>query len=222
MPLTGTAANVKPQSGKEASVAEIMRNPEAKRGSPLRIIGWGTAVVLLAAPFVAMQLHADGVNWSAGDFIVAGTIFAITGGLLELAVWKIRSSWYRAAVAVALLANLLVVWVNLAVGIVGSEHNPANPLFFVALLIGILSACIVRFRATGMSFAMLTSAVSLMIAFVIASSRVTDEPYANHSVEFVGTSIFAALFFASAWLFRRAARDYSTWSSQPTGSAHNR
>ncbi|HEX5257405.1 MAG TPA: hypothetical protein VFW35_01345 [Sphingomicrobium sp.] len=173
--------------------------------SPWRIVGWGTAVLLLGAPFMAMQLHAEGVDWSAGDFIFAGSIFALVGGLLELAVWKIRNGWCRAAVALALLANLLVVWVNLAVGIVGSEHNPANQLFFLALLIGIGGACVGRFRAAGMAKAMLAAGISLLIAFVIASLGGTDELYVHHTVELVGTSIFAALFFTSAWLFRRGA-----------------
>ena len=166
MPLTGKFAKVKPQTLLEASMSEFV----GRRIVNPRIVGWGAAVALLVAPFVAMQLHAEGVNWSPGDFIFAGAIFAIVGGLLELAAWKIKSGWYRAAVAVALLANLLVVWVNLAVGIVGSEHNPANQLFFLALLIGIAGACIARFRAKGMAWAMTASAISLMIAFAIASS----------------------------------------------------
>ena len=205
MPLTGTWANVKPQSVEEASVAAIMRNPEARSAMPWRIIGWGTAVVLLAAPFVAMQLHAEGVDWSPGDFIFAGVIFAIVGGLLELAVWKIRSGWYRAGVAVALLGYLLVIWSNLAVGIVGSEHNPANQLFFLALLIGIVGSCVSRFRTKGMSYSMLLTAVSLLVAFAIASLGPTDEPLVKHGVELAGTSIFAALLLGSAWLFRKAA-----------------
>jgi hypothetical protein len=181
--------------------------------NPWRIVGWGTAVALLAAPFVAMQLHADGVNWSPADFVFAGVIFALVGGLLELAVWKIRSGWYRTAVAVGLFANLLVVWANLAVGIVGSEHNPANQLFFLALLIGIAGACVARLRASGMGKAMLAAGISLLIAFAIASIGGTDEPYSNYRIELAGTSVFAGLFFASAWLFRRAALAQSSSSS---------
>ena len=210
MPLTGGSGKVKPQTLMEASVSEIA----GKRiGSPWRIVGWGTAVALLIAPFVAMQLHADGVDWSPGDFIFAGTIFAIIGGLLELAVWKIRNGWYRAGVAVALLGYLLVIWSNLAVGIVGSEHNPANQLFFLALLIGMVGAAIARFRAQGMSYAMLVTAASLMIAFAIASLGRTDEPLVKHGVELVGTSIFAAVLLGAAWLFRRAALAQSSSSS---------
>ena len=184
-----------------------------RMASPWRIIGWGTAVALLAAPFVAMQLHAEGVDWSLGDFIVAGTIFAIIGGLLELAVWKIRSGWYRAAVAVGLLGYLLAIWSNLAVGIVGSENNPANQLFFLALLIGIAGACVARFRAKGMAYAMLVTAVSLWVAYTIASLGSTDEPFVKHGVELAGTSIFAAILLGSAWLFRRAALAQSSSSS---------
>ena len=147
-------------------MSAVLEKPRV--GSPWRIIGWGTAVVLLAAPFVAMQLHADGVNWTASDFVFAGVMFATVGGLLEVAVHKIRSGWYRGGVALALLANLLVVWVNLAVGIVGSEDNPANQLFFLAPLVGIAGACVGRFRASGMAWAMAASAASVVIAFEIA------------------------------------------------------
>ena len=178
-----------------------------------RFLGWGTALVLLAAPFVAMRLDADGVDWNAVDFIFAGLLFAIVGGLLELTVSKVRNGWYRAGAAAALLANLLVIWSNLAVGIVGSERNPANQLFFLALLVGIAAAAAGRFRAIGMARAMLASAVSLMIAFVIASTGATDEPLVKHVLEFAGTSFFAALLLTSAWLFRRAARDQSSSSS---------
>jgi len=210
MPLTGTSRKVKRQTSSEASMSEIVARRIA---NPLRIIGWGTAVALLAAPFVAMKLHAEGVDWSPGDFIFAGAIFAIVGGLLELAVWKIRSGWYRAGVAVALLGYLLVVWSNLAVGIVGSEHNPENQLFFLALLIGIAGACVARFRAKGMAYAMLAAAASLVVAFAIASLGSTDEPFVKHGVEFAGTSIFAVILLGSAWLFRRAAAVHSSSSS---------
>ena len=193
-------------------MSEIARK-SASRGKLWRLIGWGSAVALLAMPFVAMQVHAQGVDWSAGDFILAGVIFATIGGLLELAVKLTPNGFYRGAVALALLGSLLVIWSNLAVGIAGSEHNPLNGLFFAALLIGIASAFLARFRSRGMSLAMLATAAALGMAFVIAAGSGNDDPNAGHWIELAGVSLFALLFVGSAILFRRAGRVHSSSSS---------
>jgi hypothetical protein len=184
-----------------------------RRGIPWRLVGWGGAVLLLAAPFVAMQMHAEGVDWSPGDYLFAGALFAIIGGSFELAARLAPNAAYRGGAGLALLGTLLVIWSNLAVGIVGSEHNPANQWFFAALLIGIAGGCIGRFRPKAMSIATAATALLLWTAFAVASMGGTDEPLVHHSVEFIGTSIFALLFLGSAWLFRKAARDHSSSSS---------
>ena len=172
---------------------------------PWRMLGWGTAILLLAAPFVAMRFTSE-VNWSLGDFIFAGVLFALIGGALELAVRASSNHSYRIAAGLALLGALLVVWVDLAVGIVGSERNPANLLFFGALLVGIAGSLMARFRAAGMALAMLATAVTLWLAFVAAVFTPTDEPFVSHGVEFAGTSLLALIFLGSAGMFRKAAR----------------
>ena len=173
---------------------------------PWRIVGWGGAVALLAAPFLAMRVGNVDVNWSLGDFIAAALMLAVVGGAFELVV-KASGSWaYRGGVVLALAGALLTTWVNLAVGIVGSENNPANLWFFGALAIGLSGAVVARFRARGMSVVMLVTAVALWLAFAIAVLSRTDEPYVRHSVEFAGTSIFALILLGSALLFRKAAR----------------
>lgn len=190
-------------------MAEAMGRMDAHRGSPWRIAGWGAAVLLLAAPFVAMQLHAQGVNWSRGDFIVMGAMLGTVGGLIELAVRMSPNRWYRGGVGLGVLGAFLLVWVNLAVGIVGSEHNPNNQLFFVALLMAVAGAIGARFRAAGMARAMLTTAIAVVIAFALAELDQRDEPMVRPLVEAIGTSIFVMLFLGSAWLFRRAAAEES-------------
>jgi hypothetical protein len=169
-----------------------------------RMLGWGAAVTLLIVPFVAMQFTSD-VNWTAADFVVFGLMLLAVGIPLEMAARYSGSRTYLAAAALALLGGFLVTWANLAVGIVGSEHNPANSLFFAALLVGLAGAALARFQARGMSKAMLATAVSLAVAFAIAVSGRTDEPHVSHLVELAGTGTFAALFLASGYLFRRAA-----------------
>jgi hypothetical protein len=53
--------------------------------------------------------------------------------------------------------------------------------------------------------AMLTTAASILLAFAFAELGTRDEPIARPIVEAAGTSVFVALFLASAWMFRRAA-----------------
>ena len=193
-------------------MAEMAQGNRGGRRIPWRIVGWGGAVALLALPFVAMQFTRE-VNWTASDFIFMGALFALLGGLFEFAVRTSRNRCYRAAFGLGLLGGFLVVWVNLAVGIVGSEDRPENLWFFAALLIGIIGACLARLRAREMARAMVATAVSLGIAFAVAAAGPTDEPWGPHSRELIGTMVFAGLFLGSAWLCRRAAADQSSSSS---------
>ena len=186
-------------------MVEFVRSDGGRWAIPWRFIGWGGAVLLLAAPFVAMQMHAEGVNWTASDFIFAGVLFGIIGGALECAVRLSPNGAYRGGAALSLVGTLLTIWANLAVGIVGSEHNPPNQLFFGALLVGMLIGFVGHFRAKAMSLAAAATGILLWVAFAVASMGPTDEPFVKHGVEFAGTSIFVLLFLGSAWLFRKAA-----------------
>lgn len=172
---------------------------------PWRSLGWGTAILLLAGPFIAMRFTSE-VNWSVGDFVFAGGLLAVIGGGIELAVLSSESLYYRCGAALALVGALAVTWTNLAVGIVGSERNPANVYFFIALAVGLAGTLVARFRARGMSRAMAATGASLWIAFAIAILQPTDEPFVSHGLELAGTSLFAIIFLGSAGLLLRASR----------------
>ena len=101
---------------------------------------------------------------------------------------------HPAGAGLAVLGTFLLVWANLAVGIVAS-----------ALLMGIAGIIGAKGRADGMARAMLTTAGSVVVAFVVAELGARDEPIVRPMVEAVGTSVFVALFLASAWMFRKAA-----------------
>ncbi len=108
---------------------------------------------------------------------------------------------------VAVGASFLVIWSNLAVGIVGSEDNPAKLLFFVALLMGLSGAVVARFDPIGMAFATTVTGIALLAALLIASAGPHDEPMALRWVEVLAASVFAAMFLLSAALYAKAARD---------------
>jgi hypothetical protein len=78
-----------------------------------------TVVLLLLIPLIAMQFTKE-VNWTLFDFIVAGILLLGTGLICELVLRKVNSSSYRIAMIVSILAILILVWLELAVGIFGT------------------------------------------------------------------------------------------------------
>ncbi len=183
------------------------------RKSPWRMLGWGALAVLWLLPLVAMQVSAE-MNWDGTDFIVFGAMLLGVGGLFELAVRGSRSLAFRLGTGVALLAGFGLVWINLAVGIIGSEDNPANLLFFAILALGLVGGALARFRAPGMARILLAMAVAqaLVGAAALILRWGADAPSFPQAI-IVLTGFFAGLWLAAAWLFRRAARNQGALAS---------
>lgn len=78
-----------------------------------------TTVLLLLIPLIAMQFTNE-VNWTLFDFVAAGVLLLGTGLLCELVIRKVTNIKYRIAICAVLLAALLLVWLELAVGIFGT------------------------------------------------------------------------------------------------------
>ena len=82
-----------------------------------RMIGWGGAAMLLLLPLVAMQFTQE-VNWTGADFLVFGAMLIAAGGGIELATRARLPRRGKLAAVGAVIAAFLIVWVELAVGIV--------------------------------------------------------------------------------------------------------
>lgn len=164
-----------------------------------RIAAWGMGAGLILLPLVAMQF-TDEVDWNLADFIFAGALVTGTGLAFEVAVRLSDNAACRAAFAVALFAAFILIWANLAVGIIGSEDNPANRMYWGVLAVGITGAAFARLRARGMAYVMAATAFAQVLAAVTALVM---------GWGFTGpvTVFFAALWLAAAWLFRKAARE---------------
>ena len=118
---------------------------------------------------------------------------------------------FRAGVAVALAVSFLQVWMNLAVGIVGSEDNPVNQGFYGVVVAAGACAFVARFRADGMARAMLAVAgVQAVLAAAVATAPSTarEEPMGAIGV-LVLSGGFIALWLIAAALFHRSARQES-------------
>lgn len=170
---------------------------DARRGNPWRPVVWGLAGGLLLLPAIAMQFTPE-VAWTAFDFTIFGAMLLAACGTYELAAWISDNRVYRAAAGLAVIAGFLLTWINLAVGIIGDEHARANLMFFGVLLVGIVGACVARFRAPGMSRALVATAIAQVVVGAIG--------LALGSMEAVALSIvFAGLWLSSARLFKQAA-----------------
>jgi hypothetical protein len=168
-------------------------------------IVWSIAGTLLLIPAIAMRFTAE-VNWTASDFVVMGLLLASVAGAYEFLARKAPNWTYRAAAAVALLAALLLVGVNLAIGIIGSENNDANMMYAGVLAVAVGGACLARCRSEGMARAMAATAAAQALVGVIALATGAGAEGAAWPKDVIGaTAILSTMWLASAWLFRRAA-----------------
>ena len=160
---------------------------------------------LLLLPLLAMQFTNE-VVWDVADVLLFGT-----GLTYKLAAIKVGNIVYRSAVGLALTAAFILIWVNGAVGIIGSENNDANLMYGGVIAIGIIGAIIVRFQPHGMARAMFATALAQMlvpvIALIIWPPQVISWGAADVFGVFVLNAFFVMLWVGSALLFRNAARE---------------
>jgi hypothetical protein len=173
------------------------------------------AALILLLPLVAMRF-TDEVVWDETDFAVMGAMLFGACGACEVAARTTGNTAYRAAVGVAVVAAFILIWMNLAVGIIGSEDNPANLMYGGVLAVGLLGALIVRFQPDGMSRTLAATALAQVLVGVIALIAGLGSTGANWPrVIVVLTGFFAALWLVSAWLFRKAAREQTSAGAAP-------
>lgn len=85
-----------------------------------RIIGiLATVAALLLIPFIAMQFTTE-VVWTVSDFVAAAVLLLSAGFALELVIRKVSNKENRIAFCVAVIAVLVLIWAELAVGVFGT------------------------------------------------------------------------------------------------------
>jgi hypothetical protein len=165
----------------------------------------GTAFILLLLLFVS--LLSDEVVWGLADFVFIGALLVGTGLTIELATRKTGNFSYRAAVVIAVVTAFILVWVNAAVGIIGTEDEFVNLMYIGVLGVGFIGAFIARFKPHGMSRVMFAMTLALMLIAVIALITGMHQLPGSSVLEIlIANGFFAAPFVGSALLFRKAAR----------------
>ncbi len=161
---------------------------------------------LLAIPLLAMVLNlgvpdpgsgTDGVNWGPMDFATMGVLILGAGLLFEYAASRAGNVAHKLAVGIAVAAGLGLVWVNLAVGMIGDEGNAANLMYLVVLAVALIGASIARFEPREASIAMFATAGAQALVAVIALVAGLDP-------ELRADAFFVAAWVASGLLFQQA------------------
>ena len=175
------------------------------RWSRVRLVGWSMAAALLLLPALAMQFTAE-VAWTAADFVTFAAMLAVLGGGIELAVRRTGDPAYRAGSAFALLAAFLLFWLSGAVGIIGSEDNPANLAYLGLIGLVLVGSALARFRATGLARMMRAAALVQALIGAAAIAFGLGEADPNWPADVVVLTIgFAALWLLAARLFGRSS-----------------
>jgi hypothetical protein len=162
---------------------------------------------LLLIPLIAMQL-GDEVNWSLSDFVTAWFLLFGAGITYKLAAGRMVNIIYRAAVGIAVATALFLVWSNLAVGLIGSENNPANLMYLGVLAVLVIASIIARFKPYRMALALSATALAQIVVTVIAVIGDLGFPE-NTAVQLLFINgFFITLWVGSALLFLYTSRKY--------------
>jgi hypothetical protein len=179
-------------------------------------VALATAFILLI-PLLAMQI-TDEVDWTLADFVIAGALIFGTGLTYVLVARKAGNIAYRFAVGVALAAAFLLFWITGAVGIIGSEDNPANLMYLGVLAVWIIGVIIARFRPHGMARALFVTALAqASVAMIVLIFGLGSESPLGVLRALILNGFFVALFLGSAGLFRYVEREQTPAGAAPEG-----
>lgn len=125
-----------------------------------------TALILLILWLI--WLFTGALAWGPMDFVFVGVMLLGPGLAYELITRKHKNRLYRIALGIALGTAFIMIWANLAVGLIGSEDEPANWIYIGLLAIGLMGAVIARFKARGMAITMGVMACGQFLIIMIA------------------------------------------------------
>jgi len=173
-----------------------------------RLIVWTVVVVLmLMITFMASSVQfTNEVQWN--EAVAYSVMLLAVGGAYELWRWlKTRSRTYHFAFGVGFAGILLLGLVSGAVGIIGSENQPANLMYWAVFAVGLIGSFISRFKPRGMARTLFAAALVQVSVPVIAFIAWPEISWGGAGMAgvFVFNSIFAILFAGSALLFRCAS-----------------
>ncbi len=165
------------------------------------------AALLLLIPLAASFITAE-MQWTFSDYVLVWVMLFVAGTTYTL-VSRLSSDYtYKAAVALASVTGLFMVWSNLAVGIIGNEDNAINVVYFVIIMVGFIGAFWVRFQSKGLSRVLIGMCILLAtIAMYALLSGMQHIPESS-TMQIIGVHMFFITPLAiAAILFHQHSKD---------------
>ena len=161
-------------------------------------------LAFLIIPLIANNT-VEGFNWTLFDFVFAFVLIAGAGLLYLFLSSRSKSVMYKSASALTVLTAFLLIWINGAVGLLGSEDNPMNLMYGAVIAILFLGAIATGLKARGMSYVVFAAALAQLlvplIAYIINQSPITGDLARVVAM----SSFFGVLWIGAALLYRRAS-----------------
>lgn len=191
------------ESQKERGTMDTQRTNGILQNSLVRA-ALATALFLLLP--LSASLLIEEFNWGVFDFVIIAALVFAAGLTFDLITRRSSSNAYRAAFAVAIGTAAFLFVSNLAVGLIGSEDEPANLMYLMVIAIALLGTILARFRSRGMALAMFVTALAqastVAIALILGLHRIPQ----SSVVEIIAVNGFFALgWVVAGLLFRWAA-----------------
>jgi len=169
-----------------------------------KIFLWGAlaTVLLLMIPLGGMLIGGSW-KWGIMDFVLMGGLIFGAGATFVLITRQMNNFFYRLAVGIAGVAGFLLVWINVAVEIIGDD-NSANLMYMGVLAVAFVGAILARFKAAGMYRAMLATTAAHTIVAVIAFIFYPDATPGQFGILAIN-AFFILAWLSSGLLFRSAS-----------------
>lgn len=117
-----------------------------------------------------------------------------------------KLGWYSAAISLAMLTLLLLVWLSLGVGIIGGDGDIANLLYALVLLVTVVVAVRGRFQSKAMMWALISAALVQALIALLAVYTGLGLPYSGPAELILLNGFFVLLYLGAALMFRQACK----------------
>lgn len=169
----------------------------ASRARAVRWRLWIAAAAIWLSALAATAVF-ETWNWGAEDFAILAAFLFGGCACVEFVSRFNRRRTYIAGFGLILLGMMVMAWINLAVGIIGSEDHPGNRMFLALPAIALMGALLSRFEPRGLAITASALAAGQLAIAVIAY-------LSGMGFIFPMTAAFMTIWMTSAWLFQKSA-----------------